>query len=268
MTGVTLDSRAVLPGDLYAALPGARAHGADFAGQAAAAGAVAVLTDREGVDRMTAAGVALPAVVVEHPRAVLGAVCGARARHRAPRAAPGRHHRHQRQDHDRLPRALRPDRPGPAARADRHGRDADRRRAARQRAHHPRGARAARRAGRDGRAGPGHLRHGGLQPRAGAAPGRRGGLRRGAVHEPVAGPPRLPPRHGRLLRRQGLAVHPRTGPPGLVCVDDAWGRRLAQRAGIPVTTIGAADGRGLADRGRRQRPGGVPAHRAAGSTST
>jgi UDP-N-acetylmuramoyl-L-alanyl-D-glutamate--2,6-diaminopimelate ligase len=74
VTGVTLDSRAVLPGDLYAALPGARAHGADFAGQAAAAGAVAVLTDRAGVDRMTGAGVALPAVVVEQPRAVLGAV--------------------------------------------------------------------------------------------------------------------------------------------------------------------------------------------------
>jgi UDP-N-acetylmuramoyl-L-alanyl-D-glutamate--2,6-diaminopimelate ligase len=74
VTGVTLDSRAVLPGDLYAALPGARAHGADFAGQAAAAGAVAVLTDRTGVDRMTGAGVALPAVVVEQPRAVLGAV--------------------------------------------------------------------------------------------------------------------------------------------------------------------------------------------------
>ncbi|HYH74314.1 MAG TPA: Mur ligase family protein, partial [Nocardioides sp.] len=72
VTGVTLDSRGVLPGDLYAALPGARAHGADFAGQAATAGAVAVLTDRVGVARMTAAGVRLPAVVVEHPRAVLG----------------------------------------------------------------------------------------------------------------------------------------------------------------------------------------------------
>ncbi len=75
VTGVTLDSRGVLPGDLYAALPGARAHGADFAGQAAAAGAAAVLTDREGADRMSAAGVALPVVVVEQPRSVLGAVC-------------------------------------------------------------------------------------------------------------------------------------------------------------------------------------------------
>ena len=74
VTGVTLDSRAVRQGDLYAALPGARAHGADFAGQAATAGAVAVLTDRVGVDRMVAAGLALPVVVVEHPRVALGAV--------------------------------------------------------------------------------------------------------------------------------------------------------------------------------------------------
>jgi len=44
VTGVTLDSRDVRPGDLYAALPGSRAHGADFAGQAAARGAAAVLT--------------------------------------------------------------------------------------------------------------------------------------------------------------------------------------------------------------------------------
>ena len=36
VTGVTLDSRAVRPGDLYAALPGARVHGAAFAADAAA----------------------------------------------------------------------------------------------------------------------------------------------------------------------------------------------------------------------------------------
>ncbi|MYV99402.1 Mur ligase domain-containing protein, partial [Streptomyces sp. SID3343] len=45
LTGVTHDSRAVRPGDLYAGLPGARFHGAAFAAQAAAAGAVALLTD-------------------------------------------------------------------------------------------------------------------------------------------------------------------------------------------------------------------------------
>ncbi|HBY23067.1 MAG TPA: UDP-N-acetylmuramoyl-L-alanyl-D-glutamate--2,6-diaminopimelate ligase, partial [Propionibacteriaceae bacterium] len=30
VTGVTLDSRTVLPGDLYVALPGAHVHGAQF----------------------------------------------------------------------------------------------------------------------------------------------------------------------------------------------------------------------------------------------
>ncbi|SDQ53703.1 UDP-N-acetylmuramoyl-L-alanyl-D-glutamate--2,6-diaminopimelate ligase [Quadrisphaera sp. DSM 44207] len=70
VTGATLDSRAVRPGDLYAALPGAHAHGADFAAQAAAGGAVAALTDPAGAARAGAAG--LPALVVPDPRAVLG----------------------------------------------------------------------------------------------------------------------------------------------------------------------------------------------------
>ncbi len=53
VTGVTLSTRRVRPGDLYAGLPGARAHGADFAVEALAAGAVAVLTD----PRLTMIGV-------------------------------------------------------------------------------------------------------------------------------------------------------------------------------------------------------------------
>lgn len=72
VTGVTLDSRAVRPGDLYAALPGARAHGADFAADAVAAGAQAILTDPAGAERLAAAGIDLPAIVVPDPRAVLG----------------------------------------------------------------------------------------------------------------------------------------------------------------------------------------------------
>ena len=74
VTGVTLDSRAVVGGDLYAALPGARAHGADFVAAAAASGAVAVLTDADGARRVRDAGVDLPLLVVEGPRAVLGVV--------------------------------------------------------------------------------------------------------------------------------------------------------------------------------------------------
>ena len=72
VTGCTHDSRAVRPGDLYAALPGTRAHGADFTGQAVAAGAVAVLTDGAGAARAGAHGV--PVLVADHPRGVLGAV--------------------------------------------------------------------------------------------------------------------------------------------------------------------------------------------------
>jgi UDP-N-acetylmuramoyl-L-alanyl-D-glutamate--2,6-diaminopimelate ligase len=72
VSGVTLSSGSVLPGDLYAALPGSRAHGAQYAAQAAAAGAVALLTDPAGADRCAATG--LPVLVVDDPRAVLGAV--------------------------------------------------------------------------------------------------------------------------------------------------------------------------------------------------
>jgi len=46
VSGVTLDSRSVSPGDLYVALPGTKVHGAAFCADAAAAGAVAVLSHR------------------------------------------------------------------------------------------------------------------------------------------------------------------------------------------------------------------------------
>ena len=65
ISGVTLDSRAVQPGDLYAALPGSRAHGADFSGDAVARGAVAILTDPAGRDRAARHGV--PVFVVSSP---------------------------------------------------------------------------------------------------------------------------------------------------------------------------------------------------------
>lgn len=72
LTGVTHDSRRVQPGDLYAALPGSRHHGAGFCREAAAAGAAAVLTDPDGRDRAVASG--LPVLVVSDPRARLGEV--------------------------------------------------------------------------------------------------------------------------------------------------------------------------------------------------
>jgi UDP-N-acetylmuramoyl-L-alanyl-D-glutamate--2,6-diaminopimelate ligase len=72
VSGVTLDSRAVAPGDLYVALPGTRVHGAAFCADAVAAGAVAVLTDPDGRARATATGV--PVFVLADPRGKLGEV--------------------------------------------------------------------------------------------------------------------------------------------------------------------------------------------------
>ena len=73
VSGVTLDSRSVAPGDLYAALPGAITHGARFAAQAVAAGATAVLTDPAGTTLLDA-DLQAPVLVVPEPRAVLGVI--------------------------------------------------------------------------------------------------------------------------------------------------------------------------------------------------
>jgi UDP-N-acetylmuramoyl-L-alanyl-D-glutamate--2,6-diaminopimelate ligase len=72
LSGLTLDSRSVEPGDLYVALPGARVHGAAFCADAVAAGAVAVLTDPDGRARAVASGV--PVFVLADPRARLGEI--------------------------------------------------------------------------------------------------------------------------------------------------------------------------------------------------
>lgn len=69
ISGITLASDRVRPGDLFAGIPGRSAHGATYAGAAVAAGAVAVLTDSDGL-RLVPEGV--PVVVVAEPRSVLG----------------------------------------------------------------------------------------------------------------------------------------------------------------------------------------------------
>lgn len=71
-TGLSLSSQRIRPGDIYAALPGSRAHGAVYAADAVAAGAVAVLTDEEGARIADDAGV--PLLVLEQPRSVLGSL--------------------------------------------------------------------------------------------------------------------------------------------------------------------------------------------------
>lgn len=74
VAGVSLDNRLTEPGDLFAALPGGRTHGARFAAAAAQAGAVAILTDATGASVLADQEVQVPVLVAPDPRAVLGQV--------------------------------------------------------------------------------------------------------------------------------------------------------------------------------------------------
>lgn len=67
VTGIALNTGAVQSGDLYAALPGARAHGAQYVEAAQAAGAVAVLTDAAGAELVHD----MPIVVIQDPRGAI-----------------------------------------------------------------------------------------------------------------------------------------------------------------------------------------------------
>lgn len=73
ITGLSVDSRKVRPGHLFAALPGSATHGAEFIQYAVRMGAAAILTDREGAriagDALAGADAAL--IVSEDPRQAL-----------------------------------------------------------------------------------------------------------------------------------------------------------------------------------------------------
>jgi UDP-N-acetylmuramoyl-L-alanyl-D-glutamate--2,6-diaminopimelate ligase len=73
ITGVTLRGQDARPGDLFAALAGARAHGARFAADAVSRGAVAILTDAQGA-ALIGRDAAAPVVIHPNPRSVLGEV--------------------------------------------------------------------------------------------------------------------------------------------------------------------------------------------------
>ena len=124
----------VRAGDLYAGLPGARTHGAQFAAAAVAAGAVAVLTDEAG--RHVAGAVDVPRAGRRRPT---GSARGHRVvdlRRAFDEAAAARRHRHQRQDHDDVPARRGPARRRRHDRPDRHDRDPNRRRGDTECAHH------------------------------------------------------------------------------------------------------------------------------------
>ncbi|MFB9165659.1 Mur ligase family protein [Arthrobacter psychrochitiniphilus] len=73
ITGVSLDSRTIHPGDLYLALPGSRSHGATFANAAVAAGALAIMTDESGRS-LLGDSVPVPVLALSDVRAVAGPV--------------------------------------------------------------------------------------------------------------------------------------------------------------------------------------------------
>jgi UDP-N-acetylmuramoyl-L-alanyl-D-glutamate--2,6-diaminopimelate ligase len=70
--GVTVDSREVVAGDLFGALPGLQVHGTAFAAIAVAAGAAAILTDAQGLSLLTEAGITVPVLVADRPRHAIG----------------------------------------------------------------------------------------------------------------------------------------------------------------------------------------------------
>jgi len=63
--GITHDSRAVQPGDLYVAIPGFTRHGIDFVDEALALGAVAIASDSEGISKVEAP---VPTLTMQSPR--------------------------------------------------------------------------------------------------------------------------------------------------------------------------------------------------------
>ena len=132
LTGISLNTALVEPGDLYAALPGSRSHGADHAAAALDAGAVAVLTDADGAGRLEELDV--PTLVVEEPRALLADLCAWFYGRPSERIHDGRGHRHAGQDHHHVPR--RGSTRGATLGRGRHHRHPHRRRAGRVVAHH------------------------------------------------------------------------------------------------------------------------------------
>jgi UDP-N-acetylmuramoyl-L-alanyl-D-glutamate--2,6-diaminopimelate ligase len=90
VTGITLRAQQARPGDLFAALPSlrpGRPHGADYAAAALAAGAAAILTDPAGAGRAALLNAPVPVLVHADPRAILGLLCARIYRYPATRLA-------------------------------------------------------------------------------------------------------------------------------------------------------------------------------------
>ncbi|MEZ0186927.1 MAG: UDP-N-acetylmuramoyl-L-alanyl-D-glutamate--2,6-diaminopimelate ligase [Candidatus Reddybacter sp.] len=74
VTGLQLDSRKLVSGDLFIAFPGLQSDGRDYLSQAQAAGAVAALVEREGFNATS--GTPLPVVAIENLAHKVSAIAG------------------------------------------------------------------------------------------------------------------------------------------------------------------------------------------------
>jgi UDP-N-acetylmuramoyl-L-alanyl-D-glutamate--2,6-diaminopimelate ligase len=74
VTGITLATADLRAGEVFVAVAGVNRHGAEFARAAQDAGAVAVVTDPAGADLAAEQGLRVPVLVVDDPRALLGAM--------------------------------------------------------------------------------------------------------------------------------------------------------------------------------------------------
>lgn len=70
LTGISMNTNDLRPGDLFVAMPGKKTHGAEFIEKAISLGATAVATDSAGLAHTK--GISVPVVTVENPRHRLG----------------------------------------------------------------------------------------------------------------------------------------------------------------------------------------------------
>ena len=196
VVALAYDNRAVTPGTLFFCVPGFTRDGHDFAPDAVARGAAALVVQRP-------LGLGVPEVLVDDVRAAMAprrraASTAIRRPSSRSSGSPARAGRRRRPTYRAPPARGR----GPAVRPARRRHVGRRRRGAAGGAHHAGGDRPAGDVPRDARRRRPRVRDGGLLARARAAARRRHPLRRRRVHEPQPGPSRLPPRHGDVLRGQ------------------------------------------------------------------
>ena len=72
VTGISMNTADLRPGDLFVAMPGLKTHGARYVSKAIELGAVAIITDGAGLSELPEVGV--PVYRLENPRSHLGAL--------------------------------------------------------------------------------------------------------------------------------------------------------------------------------------------------